>query len=162
MKRALFFETSTRDRDGDICRISEALCLAGCRVLIFVESTMEAAHFDDFLWTFNKESFVPHRIVSAGENLNGVMEKVFIGMEEVLFPEVDAVVCGGKADLEALLKAHTVAFPVIMDDERKRQESRSLWKRLQRQGIFLHHLPASEKKEWGSRVREVLERRDDG
>lgn len=156
MKRALFFESTIRDRDGDVCQVAEAFYVAGCRVLIFVESTMEATHFDDLLWTFSKESFVPHRIVSSGREIEGFVERVFIGVEEELFPKVNAVVCVGKTDLEGLIKADTVALPVIMDDDRKKQESRVLWKSLQKLGGSLYHLRASEKREWISRICEIM------
>ena len=44
----------------DVCRIVEALYLAGRRVVVFVGDGKRAAILDAYLWTFSQPSFVPH------------------------------------------------------------------------------------------------------
>jgi DNA polymerase-3 subunit chi len=46
----------------DICRIAEALYLAGKRVAVAVTDAKRAAILDDYLWTFSQPSFVPHAL----------------------------------------------------------------------------------------------------
>lgn len=44
----------------ELCRLVEALYLAGRRVTVWVSDPGRAATLDEYLWTFAQHSFVPH------------------------------------------------------------------------------------------------------
>ncbi|WP_346839185.1 DNA polymerase III subunit chi [Microbulbifer sp. SAOS-129_SWC] len=54
--------TSDQPTEGDIfaCRLAEKAYRAGLRVLVAVDDRARAAQFDELLWTFREDSFLPH------------------------------------------------------------------------------------------------------
>ncbi|MDQ2077241.1 DNA polymerase III subunit chi [Marinimicrobium sp. ABcell2] len=47
------------------CRLVEKAQRLGHEVLVVVDSAAEADYLDELLWSFNPESFVPHRRIDA-------------------------------------------------------------------------------------------------
>jgi len=50
------------------CRLIEKAYLRGLRVAVLSANTVDAQALDDLLWTFNDQSFVPHRLCSGEES----------------------------------------------------------------------------------------------
>lgn len=48
------------------CRLVETVWQHGHEVLVLAATETAARRFDDLLWTFREESFVPHRRIGAG------------------------------------------------------------------------------------------------
>ena len=53
--------------DGFACRLVEKVWQRGHHVLVVTASDAAARRFDDLLWTFRDESFVPHRRIDAND-----------------------------------------------------------------------------------------------
>ena len=60
-------ETSPDALDNFACRLVEKVCQRGHHVLVVTASDTAARRFDDLLWTFRDESFVPHRRIGASD-----------------------------------------------------------------------------------------------
>lgn len=52
----------------DACRLVEQLYLGGTRVVVWIADAGRAAVFDEYLWTFAQNSFVPHRLWNGKGN----------------------------------------------------------------------------------------------
>lgn len=158
MEKALFFESTSKERDLDACRIVESFYNMGQMVLVLVGSTIEATHFDDLLWTFHKENFVPHMIISNPSNIIGALERVFIVPvgNNAPIEGVDTVIYAGEADVGHLLSARNGVVFVLMDDAQKRQNSREIWKELGVYGVERLHFSATSKKEWAKKIRDIF------
>jgi DNA polymerase-3 subunit chi len=50
------------------CRLIEKAYLRGLRVVVLSASAADAKALDDLLWTFNDQSFVPHRLCGDEES----------------------------------------------------------------------------------------------
>ncbi|MGJ8687534.1 MAG: DNA polymerase III subunit chi [Spongiibacteraceae bacterium] len=63
MTKLDFYILQDRDSDNALhyaCRIIEKACRAGHHVVVQTDDEPAAASFDDLLWRFRPESFVPH------------------------------------------------------------------------------------------------------
>lgn len=49
------------------CRLLDKVQRLGMRALVVVNSEADAKAFDELLWTFKPESFVPHQLLHAGK-----------------------------------------------------------------------------------------------
>lgn len=58
--RVIIHRLSGSKKALDACRLVEHLYLTGRRVVVWLEDERKAKVFDEYLWTFADESFVPH------------------------------------------------------------------------------------------------------
>ncbi|HSC67225.1 MAG TPA: DNA polymerase III subunit chi [Cellvibrio sp.] len=49
------------------CRLIDKVQRTGMRVLVAVDNETDAIAFDELLWTFKPESFVPHQIINSNK-----------------------------------------------------------------------------------------------
>ncbi len=156
MAKVIFVETTVPERDKDLCRIVDWIHQFGKHIQIVTLSTMSATYFDNLLWSFNKESFVPH-VIGFPENLDGYLEKVFITTEDKLIPGVDAVVVADSSNETIFEQSPLSVHFVMMDDEEQKQKSRELWKSLASKGIERYHLPYRERRSWQEKLVDILQ-----
>ena len=71
------------------CRLVETVWQRGHGVFVLAPSDIEARRFDDLLWTFRDESFVPHR--RLGADGASVDEPVAVGTPGVWSGEIDVL-----------------------------------------------------------------------
>ena len=60
------------------CRIAEKAMKQQQRIYVNAQSEVQARNLDDLLWTFSQGSFVPHRLVEAGDAQDAT-EPVLVG-----------------------------------------------------------------------------------
>ena len=60
MTRLVLHDLATDKRAGDLARLIEALAAERRRVVVWVVDEGRRQIFDDWLWTFDTQSFVPH------------------------------------------------------------------------------------------------------
>ena len=154
----IFAESTVSEKDKDLCRIVDWLYQWGKTVQIVTLSTMSATYFDNLLWSFNKESFVPHVIgFPEDKNSETLLEKVFITTQEEIIPIADAVVVAENQN-EKIFELASLSFHfVLMDDEEQKQKSRELWKHLASRGVERYHLPYRERKLWQEKLKNILQ-----
>ncbi len=58
--RVIVHRLSGSKKARDACQLVESLYLAGRRVQVWLADERKAAMFDEYLWTFADEAFVPH------------------------------------------------------------------------------------------------------
>ncbi len=58
-------ETTSEARWLFACKLTEKVQKMGMRVLLAVDSEIEAQKLDELLWTFKPESFVPHQVING-------------------------------------------------------------------------------------------------
>ncbi len=49
------------------CRLLDKVQRMGMRALVAMDNESEARQFDELLWTFKPESFIPHQLINAGK-----------------------------------------------------------------------------------------------
>ncbi len=62
MTRLELHDLATDKRAGDLARLVESLTAGGKRLLVWVADEGRRQIFDDWLWTFDRLSFVPHSV----------------------------------------------------------------------------------------------------
>ena len=61
-------ETTSDARWLFACRLVDKVQRMGMRVLVAMESEADARAFDELLWTFKPESFIPHQLLNGGKH----------------------------------------------------------------------------------------------
>lgn len=49
------------------CRLIDKVHRMGVRVLVAMDNEADARSFDELLWTFKPESFIPHQLINGGK-----------------------------------------------------------------------------------------------
>jgi DNA polymerase-3 subunit chi len=49
------------------CRLIDKVHRLGMRTLVVMDNEADARQFDELLWTFKPESFIPHQLINAGK-----------------------------------------------------------------------------------------------
>lgn len=49
------------------CRLIDKVHRMGVRTLVALDTEAEARQFDELLWTFKPESFIPHQLINGGK-----------------------------------------------------------------------------------------------
>ncbi|WP_049629591.1 DNA polymerase III subunit chi [Cellvibrio sp. pealriver] len=60
-------ETTSDARWLFACRLTDKAHRMGMRVLVAMDTEAEARQFDELLWTFKPESFIPHQLINSGK-----------------------------------------------------------------------------------------------
>ncbi len=60
-------ETTSDARWLFACRLIDKVQRMGMRVLVAMDSETDARAFDELLWTFKPESFIPHQLINGGK-----------------------------------------------------------------------------------------------
>lgn len=62
MTRLVLHDLQSDKRAGELARLIESLAAEGRRLVVWVADEGRRRIFDDWLWTFDKQSFVPHSV----------------------------------------------------------------------------------------------------
>lgn len=60
-------ETTSDARWLFACRLIDKVQRMGMRVLVAMDRETDARAFDELLWTFKPESFIPHQLINGGK-----------------------------------------------------------------------------------------------
>ena len=80
MREIFFYNIESRDFLKDIALLTEKLFKEGIKVLIICPDDDVASIFDNFLWSFREESFIPHIVL---ERDSVQLETVIISKEQL-------------------------------------------------------------------------------
>ncbi|WP_448382641.1 DNA polymerase III subunit chi [Desulfosoma sp.] len=151
----LFVETTAQEQRRDLCRWVERFVDEGRRVFVWTGSTMSAQQLDGLLWSFSKQSFVPHRIVADPADGESAPEPVLIGWVLPSHGRLHVLVCDETPDLGAAPPCDVIVHFVPMDDPLKREESRRLWTAAKEMGYAVRHVPKEPAPSSGNTTRRV-------
>lgn len=147
----LFVETTAQEQRRDLCRWVERFVDEGRRVFVWTASTLSAQQLDALMWSFSKQSFVPHRIVTDAMDGESAPEPVLIGWTLPTHGKAHVLVCDEPPELEAAAPFFSVIVHFVpMDDLAKREESRGLWTKAKGMGLTVRHVPKESIKAHGN------------
>ena len=93
MTEASFYilgEQTLEARDHFICRLTDKAVRHGRNVFVHVDQEVDAVRFDELLWVFRAESFVPHEIQHADSQIDGC--PVHIGWDTPIQDQHDIII----------------------------------------------------------------------
>jgi DNA polymerase-3 subunit chi len=110
---------AVKQRWAFACRLTEIAYLRDMSVDIIAETAADAAALDDLLWTFNDNSFIPHKMALDAQSRDPDT-KVHVTLDPGEAPAADLLV-----NLAAGLPAHweryaRIAEVIDADEERRR------------------------------------------
>ncbi len=154
-RKVFFIESSLREKDRHLCTVIGAFVEKGIYPFhIVTPSTMVASHLDGLLWSFHKESFVPHKILAPGESLEGRRERVFITVGEGILRGCQGVVRydeGGDVTLYEHYPRGVLL--VIADSEEQKTRSREVWRKLASRGVGRVYISRERDERWAEMLR---------
>lgn len=157
LKAVVFLETTYASRDRDFCDVVEFLVdRLNCSIHVISSSTAEASRIDGMLWTFRKESFIPHTILGAGDTVGDRLEKVFITIGSAVLKGCDVIISmDADYDLDIFKNYNLCIIFVLSDDETYKNKARSLWRELGKRSILKKHAELKDKNAWMSLLCEI-------
>jgi DNA polymerase-3 subunit chi len=110
---------AAKQRWAFACRLTEIAYLRDMSVDIVAETAADAAALDDLLWTFNDNSFIPHKMALDAQSRDPGT-KIHVTLDPGEAPAADLLV-----NLSAGLPAHweryaRIAEVIDADEERRR------------------------------------------
>jgi DNA polymerase-3 subunit chi len=74
MTKVDFYILGNGSREQTACKLIEKAYRLGNRIYIHTESTQQAKHLDELLWTFRDGSFVPHEQYQPGNSCHSPVQ----------------------------------------------------------------------------------------
>ena len=145
MTRVDFYVLKTRGRDTfgrTACRLAERAWKAKYQVLVRTDSLQSAQWFDELLWTFRQDSFVPHAI--AREEVETSSDKVGTDWEPVMISSTSSdpitadvlINLNHHAPLDHAQYARVVE--IVTGDEEAKKQGRARFRYYREQGCEVH------------------------
>ncbi len=135
-----FIETTSSKQRHLLCRVVEFFYEARRKTQVVVDSSTGARNLDQLLWTFSEESFVPHRILTAGADQE-LVEPVVITVGSFPLDGFDHLVCDSSVELDFMKRYRLAVHFVFKDDVDRKQESRLLWLACGEKNVGRFHIP---------------------
>ncbi|MEJ5301473.1 MAG: DNA polymerase III subunit chi [Thermodesulforhabdaceae bacterium] len=156
----IFFETTRKGKDRDLGELIESIVERFSRsVHVITSSTIEATRIDNLLWTFKKESFIPHVILGPGESTEERLEKVFITVGLTVLQNCDVVIPLDVDQGEDIFLSYKDGIVIVLgDDQDQKERARELWRRLARLNVPRHHVFSRDKNSWLELLNHVWEK----
>ncbi len=135
--------SDARERWRFACRIIDKAFEAEQRVLVFLDNETELTAFDDLLWTFAQDSFVPHEPLSSESD----WEETPVLLSCALAPKTPAdVVVNLGSNVPAAVAQSASVIEIIDADATRRQTGRVRYKQYKEMGVepTTHKLGATE------------------
>ncbi len=118
------------------CLITAQAWQSGCRVHVQLNSREQAQRFDDLLWTFRQDSFIPHEPPGALEPTIG--RAVTLGFSATLPAQCELVVNLSEQVPDGFAECQRIAELVSPDDD-FRQRARARYRHYREAGCALQN-----------------------
>ena len=116
MTKAYFYTLQKPEKALQLCRLAQKYLLQGMRVLISVDDENQGVTLDQFMWSWNKDSFVPH--VYDNGAVDCLDEPVVIVSKEVNPNGANVLIMGRPLSLEFVRRFEIVIdFAELYNDE---------------------------------------------
>jgi len=119
-----------------ICRLVNKAVSQGQNVFINVDQASDAQVFDDLLWNFRAESFVPHEIQHAHSHTQGC--PVHIGWSTPINEHSDVMINAGNR-LPDFFGRFSRLIEVVVQDDAILQYTREHYRFLSNRGYAIDH-----------------------
>lgn len=125
-----FLHLATPIKEQIVCEQTHQLYRQGRSILIRTESPQHTMYLDQLLWTFSRESFVPHAQLPCDLSVNPVL----LTHEDTVIKGVEALILAGERASTQTSFDYMQQFSIIIDfaevyDDQKRQRSRERFRR---------------------------------
>jgi len=124
--------SDARERLKFACRVIDKAFGAEQRVLVWLEDAAAVQNFDDLLWTFAQDSFIPHEPVSGESNWED--SPVLLSCASAPPSGADVLINLSNA-VPPAAQAATRVIEIIDADPVRRQAGRERFKQYRAQGI---------------------------
>jgi DNA polymerase-3 subunit chi len=141
MGSVFFIETTKKEKDVLICRLAEFFFLQKNTVQIITSGINRQRELDSLLWTFSKESFVPHKIINA-EPAEPLLDPVVISLSE--FHLFSITIFDSSVSPSSISDKKTSIIFVVKDDSELLNQSREIWKTVKASNIPVYHIKNSD------------------
>jgi DNA polymerase III subunit chi len=135
MQRVDFYileSADSRERLKFACRVIDKAFEGEQRVLVCLDSDADAASFDDLLWTFAQDSFVPHEILNADSNWEETPVLLSSGQQPRTEPDV---IVNLAAKLPAGAQSAHSIIEIIDAEATRRQHGRARYRQYKELGV---------------------------
>ncbi|MFM8548488.1 MAG: DNA polymerase III subunit chi [Betaproteobacteria bacterium] len=116
------------------CRLVRKVYRSGSKVLVWCEDPATLAKFDQLLWTFSEQDFIPH--VGAGDAL-AAATPVLLTAEQVESPHHEVIVNLGSAT-PPMFSRFDRLVEVVANSDPDRAQARERWRFYKDRGYPLH------------------------
>jgi DNA polymerase III subunit chi len=117
---------AAKQRWAFACRLTEKAYLKDLKIIIVNDTLADAKALDDLLWTFNEQSFIPHRICLDEQSVDPATP-VHLTVEPAALRAADLLVNLAQK-LPAQLERYARIAEIIDADEERRRLGRERFK----------------------------------
>jgi DNA polymerase-3 subunit chi len=117
---------AVKQRWAFACRLTEKAYLKDLKIVIVSDTLADAKALDELLWTFNEQSFIPHRICLDEQSVDPATP-VHLTVEPAALPAADLLVNLAHR-LPAQLERYARIAEIIDADEERRRLGRERFK----------------------------------
>jgi DNA polymerase III subunit chi len=137
MGTVFFIETSKNEKDLLIYHLAEFFYQQKDTVQIITAGVNRSREIDTLLWTFTKESFVPHKIRQS-ESTESLLDPVVISFSE--FNSFTIIIFDISVQASSISANKTSIIFVVKDDADLLNQSREVWKEVKTSGFHVYHI----------------------
>jgi DNA polymerase III subunit chi len=117
---------AAKQRWAFACRLTEKAYLKDLKIVIVNDTLADAKALDELLWTFNEQSFIPHRICLDEQSMDPATP-IHLTVEPTALPAADLLVNLAQR-LPAQLERYARIAEIIDADEERRRLGRERFK----------------------------------
>src|SRR5882757_8673181 len=118
------------------CKLVDAVYEKAQRVFVRVGSDADARRFDELLWTFRDQAFIPHEIVAATSPSHPRI-MALIGIDSASPPEFATTLINLSNDMPISFASFDHIFEVVDADPHHKQLARERYKQYRERGCTL-------------------------
>lgn len=137
MRRCIFIDSRSAERDTLIFDIAEKNYREGEKTLIVTDTEDRANEIDRFLWVFRQESFIPHKIFAYGES--EPLETIGIVYRDLNPIMAQTVIVDGASRFDLISTFSRIYDFVDYRSEKLLHESRARFKQYKTMGFAMEH-----------------------
>ena len=126
MKEFFFYNIAARDFFKDSAILTEKLFKQGIKVLILCPDDEVTTFFDDFLWSFKEESFIPHKVFDRDNNQ---LEAIIMSKEQIFMEDFKTLIVlkGSMVDTDYCNRFEKTYYFFDDNNNNEKKLARRLW-----------------------------------
>lgn len=146
MKEFFFYNIAGRDFFKDSAILIEQLFKQGKKALIVCSDDEVSSFFDDYLWSFKEESFIPHTVL---DRETSQLETIIISKEKLSMAAFKSLVIlkGSIVDTDYCNRFEKIYYFVDDNNDDEKKLARTLWRESVKQGTNCKYWKV-EKNKW--------------
>ena len=127
MKEFFFYNITARNFFKDSAILIESLFKEGIKVLILCPDEEVTSFFDDFLWSFKEESFIPHKVWDKDTNQ---LETILISKEQLSIENFKTLIVlkGSRVDTDYCNRFEKTYYFFDDNNDDEKKLARTLWR----------------------------------